>query len=175
MEYTSNGCARISLRRLGVLCALPVLLLTIAAQPAIAQTGAGTGLRGTVTDPTGASIPGANVTIVQVDTAEQRAVSTNETGSWEARFLSPGPYRLTFERDGFKKLTQAGVTVTTSEVGTVNVTLELGDLVETIEVFAEAEMVSSNSATIVRALDQRELESLPTSSRNFTQLLGAVA
>ena len=154
-----------------LLHAVSVLFITFAAHSAIAQTGASTGLRGTVTDPTGASIPGADVTIVQVETGEQRAVSTNETGVWEARFLSPGPYRLTFERDGFKKLTQAGVTVTTSEVGTVNVALELGDLVETVEVFAEAEMVSANSATIVRALDQRELEALPTSSRNFTQLL----
>ena len=145
--------------------------VTIIALPLIAQSGANTGLRGRVTDPTGASIPATNVTITRVDTAEQRVVTTNESGDWEARFLSPGPYQLVFERDGFKKRTQTGVTVTTAEVGTVNVALELGDLVETVEVFAEAEMVSANSATIVRALNQRELEALPTSSRNFTQLL----
>ncbi len=145
--------------------------VTIIALPLIAQSGANTGLRGRVTDPTGASIPATNVTITRVDTAEQRVVTTNESGDWEARFLSPGPYQLVFERDGFKKRTQTGATVTTAEVGTVNVALELGDLVETVEVFAEAEMVSSNSATIVRALNQRELEALPTSSRNFTQLL----
>jgi hypothetical protein len=86
-----------------LLHAVSVLFITIAVQPAIAQTGAGTGLRGTVTDPTSASIPAANVTITRVDTGEQRVVTTNESGDWEARFLSPGPYQLTFERDGFKK------------------------------------------------------------------------
>ena len=76
-----------------------------------------------------------------------------------------------FELDGFKKLTQTGVNVTSAEIGTVNVALEIGALIETVEVIAGAEMVSTNSATIVNSLNQRELEALPTSSRNFTQLL----
>ena len=154
-----------------LLHAVSVLFITIAAQPAIAQTGANTGLGGTVTDATSASIPGTTVTVTQLETSETRVVTSNELGGWEARFLSPGPYQLTFERDGFKKLTQTGITVTTAEIGRVNVALELGDLVETIEVAANAEIISANSATIVNTLTQRELEAIPTSSRNFTQLL----
>ena len=61
--------------------------------------------------------------------------------------------------------------VTTAEMATVNVQLEVGAVDQTIEVTANAEMVSSGSATIVRTLDRRELEGLPTSARNFTQLL----
>ena len=72
---------------------------------------------------------------------------------------------------GSKKLTQTGVNVTSAEIGTVNVALEIGALIETVEVIAGAEMVSTNSSTIVNSLNQRELEALPTSSRNFTQLL----
>jgi hypothetical protein len=78
---------------------------------------------------------------------------------------------LVFERPGFKKLTRDGVVVSTAEVVTVNVQLEVGDLTQTVEVTGSAEMVSSTSATIVRTLDSHELEGLPTSSRNFTQLL----
>ena len=143
---------------LGVLLALSL----IAPRPALAQGGANTGLSGTVSDPTGLPIPGATVTITRVDTGEQRVVTSNESGDWEARYLAPGAYQLLFELDGFKKLTQTGVNVTSAEIGA---------LIETVEVIAGAEMVSTNSSTIVNSLNQRELEALPTSSRNFTQLL----
>jgi hypothetical protein len=109
--------------------------------------------------------------VTKVDTGEQRIITTNSSGDWEARFLSPGIYRLVFESRGFKKLTRDGVTVTTAEMGTVNAQMEVGAVDQTIEVTSNAEMVSSGSATIVRTLDQKELENLPTSARNFTQLL----
>jgi hypothetical protein len=138
---------------------------------AMAQTGANTGLRGTVTDTTGAVIPIVDVTITRVDTGETRKTTSDESGAWEARFLSPGPYRLTFERTGFRRLVREGVAVTTAELATVTVELQVGEVSQSIEVFATTEMVSSASATVVRTLERRELEALPTSSRNFTQLL----
>lgn len=141
--------------------ALAFLQLTL-----VAQMGASTGLQGVVTDPSGGVIPGASVTIIRVETGEERVVMTNDSGDWEARFFSPGLYRLIFELPAFKKLTRDGVTVTTAEVGTVNVQLEVGEIGQVVEVSAEAAMVSSNSATLVRTLDSRELENLPTSSRN---------
>jgi hypothetical protein len=137
----------------------------------VGQTGANTGLRGLVTDASGAAIPGATVTITRVETGEHRVVTTNDSGEWEARFLSVGKYQLIFDLPGFKKLTRDGITVTTAEVGTVNAQLEVGEIGQTVQVSAQAEMVSSTSATVVRTLDNRELENLPTSSRNFTQLL----
>src|SRR5499426_1696430 len=139
--------------------------------PVLAQTGANTGLTGRVADPSGASIAGATVTLTKVDTGERRTIKSDSAGDWEARFLSPGVYRLVFEAQGFKRLARDGVTVTTAEMATVNVQLEIGAVDQTIEVTANAEMVSSGSATIVRTLDRRELEGLPTSARNFTQLL----
>ena len=135
------------------------------------QTGANTGLNGRVTDSTGASIPETTVTVVRPDTGERRVVTTNIAGDWEARFLRPGQYQVTFERTGFRKLVRDGVAVSTSEMATLNVILQLGDVGQSIEVVADAEMVSSTSATVVRTLDRKELEGLPTSSRNFTQLL----
>jgi hypothetical protein len=145
------------------------LLLTSGSSPAAAQSGASTGLTGRVTDSTGAAIPGVTVTISNVDTGSDRVVTTGGSGDWEARFLSPGNYRLTFELSGFKTLRREGITVSTSEMAPVNVVLEIGALAESIEVRGNAEMVSSGSMTIVRTLDQKELESLPTSARNFTQ------
>jgi hypothetical protein len=126
---------------------------------------------GRVADQTGASIPGATVTLTRVETGERRTVKTDSAGGWESRFLSPGIYRLVFESQGFKRLARDGVAVTTAEMVTVNVQLEVGAVDQTIEVTANVEMASSGSATIVRTLDRRELEGLPTSARNFTQLL----
>ena len=148
-----------------------VVVFALAAIQARAQTGANTGLTGRVSDPAGASIAGVTVTVINVDTGERRTVPSNSASVWEVRFLTPGAYRLVFDCPGFKKLTRDGVNVTTAEVAVVNVQLEVGTIDQTIEVTGNAEMLSQGSATMVRTLDRKELEGLPTSARNFTQLL----
>jgi hypothetical protein len=124
-----------------------------------------------VTDPTGGLLARVNVTIRRSGTGETRVVSTNESGIWEARFMPPGSYQVTLERTGFKKLIRDGVSVTTAEIVSVDVTLEVGEVSQSIEVTADASMLSLNQATHARTLDSRELQDLPTSARNFTQLL----
>lgn len=160
-------------RSLAACLQLSLALLAAAsiAAPASAQTAAGTGLTGHVNDQTAAPLAGVTITIHNVDTASERVVVTEATGDWEARFLAPGRYRVVFELQGFRPLQRDGVTVTTAEMGTVNVVLDVGGASEALEVTASTDMVSSDSATIVRTLDQRELDRLPTSARNFTQLL----
>ena len=138
----------------------------VAITPALAQTGATTGLTGRVTDATGAALRGTSVTVQSVDTGAERVVNTNDQGAWEVRFLSPGTYVLTFELTGFKTLRRDGVTVSTAEMGTVDIVLEVGAITEAIDVTADAGMTST-SATLVRTLDRRELESLPTSGPQF--------
>ena len=147
------------------------LLLIFMLESALAQAGASTGLMGRVTDSSGAGVPGVAVTLSNLDTGIDRTATTSATGEWEARFLTLGTYRITFELTGFKTLKRDGVTVSTGEMATVDVALELGTLAEAVEVHANAEMVTSGSMTVQRTLDQKELDSLPTSARNFTQLL----
>jgi hypothetical protein len=136
-----------------------------------AQSGAGTGLSGRVTDASGASIGGVRITVSRSEAGIERTTTSDASGEWEARFLPSGPYRVSFEESGFKTLQRDGIIVTTGQMSTVDATLEVGDITEAIEVNADARMVVTDSATIVRTLDQRELESLPTSARNITQLL----
>jgi Carboxypeptidase regulatory-like domain len=152
---------RLAMRAVGA----TALLLVFLVGPVRAQAGASTGLMGQVTDSSGAAVPGAAITLTHVETGRVRTVTTNPTGDWEARFLSPGTYRVTFELSGFKTLRREGISVS------VNVVLEVGTVTEAVEVIANAEMVSSGSMTVQRTLDQKELEALPTSARNFTQLL----
>lgn len=147
---------------------LPLLLVSPGLR---AQSGANTGLRGRVTDPSEMPIAAAQVTLTQVATGEQRIVTTNDLGEWEARFLSPGRYRVLFEHADYKKVTADGVSVTTAELRTLDAILELGEFTFTVEVTSPTPMISAHSATVIRELDDRELQQLPTSSRNFTQLL----
>jgi hypothetical protein len=147
------------------------LVFTLFGGPVFAQTGASTGLTGRVTDSTGGALPGVTVTLTHVDTGRERVVTTGTDGGWEARFLSPGTYRITFQIDGFRPLRQDGVEVSTAEMGNLDVSLQVGGLTEAVEVVANAEMLSSGSMTLVKTLDQKELDALPTSARNFTQLL----
>jgi hypothetical protein len=158
---------RLAMRAVGA----TALLLVFMVGPVRAQAGASTGLMGQVTDSSGAAVPGVTVTLTHLETKHERTVTTGARGDWEARFLSPGTYRLVFELSGFKTLRQEGISVSTTEMGSVNVVLEIGTLAEAVDVVANAEMVSSGSMTVARTLDQKELDSLPTSARNFTQLL----
>ena len=96
------------------------LLLVFLVSPVRAQAGASTGLSGQVTDSTGGAIPGVTVTLTHLDTGRERVVTTGGNGDWEARFLSPGTYRITFELSGFRPMRREGVAVSTAEMSTVN-------------------------------------------------------
>ncbi|MEX2303875.1 MAG: TonB-dependent receptor [Bryobacterales bacterium] len=139
--------------------------------PLAAQTGGNTGLSGTVTDPSGAGISNASLNIARTETGEERILRTDAYGNWEARYLTTGTYTVTVEAENFQALTVDGVQVKSGEVATLPLQLGIGQQSESVTVTADAEMVSRTSAAIVRELDARELENLPTSSRNFTQLL----
>ena len=145
------------------------LLMLLAAAPSAAQTGATTGISGRVIDSTGAAMAGVQVTLAKPDVGFERTTTTGPAGAWEVRFLTPGAYRLTFELRGFKTLRREGVIVSTGELATVNVTLEVGEVAEAVQVTADARMITTGSATVGRTLDQRELESLPTSARSRSE------
>ena len=104
------------------------LLLAVSANSVHAQAGASTGLMGRVTDSSGAAIPGVAVTITNLGTGSERTITTGATGEWEVRFLAPGNYRVTFELTGFKTLRREGISVSTAEMATMDVALELGAL-----------------------------------------------
>src|ERR1700749_4239528 len=75
---------------------------------------------GTITDPAGAAIPKASVTITQTDTGFVRTVVTNDSGNYRADFLPIGPYKITVAATGFKKVDRAGITLTVTEEAQVD-------------------------------------------------------
>ena len=135
-----------------------------------AQVTTGT-ILGTVTDATGAAVPGAKVTVVDVEKGTAATRETEETGYYIFPFLVPGTYRVTIEKDGFRRAEQAAVVVQVDQRARVDITLTVGSVSETIEVVAAAPLVSSESAETGQVIEQRAVQELPLNGRNFAQLV----
>ena len=144
------------------------LLLTGAI--ALAQVNV-TSVTGLVTDPTGAAVPGADVTATQVATGQATKTVTNEKGEYAVPALPSGEYRVTVSKSGFKVATIPNVALSVGVPGTVNVKLEIGQATETVEVAAGAEIVQANTADVSTNLTGRQITDLPFASRNAIELL----
>ncbi len=123
-------------------------------------------LLGRVSDPTGAVVAGATVKAVRLATNVGATARTNETGDYVLAFLLPGEYEVTVEAPGFKRFVQTGVTVRVGEKSTLNVTLQLGSLSETVTVAGDAPLVESATASMGAVIDQRRIIDLPLKDGN---------
>ena len=99
-------------------------------QPSYAQVSGYATINGTVTDPTGAVVAGANVTITNTDTGSKRDTVTGSGGEYAEPYLPPGHYSVTVSHPGFKTTTQPGITLTTGQVAGVNITLAVGEVIK---------------------------------------------
>ena len=149
--------------------ALVTLLLLLSPTVAMAQSQAT--LVGTVTDPTGAAVPGAEVTVSNLDTGSERAVETNEVGNFRVFPLNPGVYTVMASTSGFKTQIRDGVVLQVSEIVEVDFVMELGEVTETIEVTGAAPIMQTQEASVGNVVNTRELERLPVNQRNFTRLI----
>src|SRR5215813_14277951 len=114
------------------------LLALVLAAPAMAQSQAANGsIEGTITDASGAVLPGVTVTITSVETGAERTVITNEKGLYRAPLLPIGTYRVVAELQGFKKFEQTGIKLSVGDTATVNATLSVGTVSETITVSSQ--------------------------------------
>jgi len=146
------------------LSALLSLALTAAA---FAQSQAINGtIEGTVSDSSGGVLPGVTVTIANIDTGAERSVVTNETGLYRAPLLQLGNYRVIAELQGFKKFEQSGVTLSAGQTAVVNVTLGVGQITEVVSVTGDSPIVDLGKIDQGRTLNEREIKSLPLTSRN---------
>ena len=103
-------------------------------------------LSGTVTDKSNATIPGANITLINSATGIKRTAQTNEAGRYVVRFLYPATYELTVQKEGFRTISRAGIKLDVAQVATLNFVLEGRAVNETIDVSGQAPMLDSGSA-----------------------------
>ena len=130
-------------------------------------------IRGSITDSSGAVIPGVDVSIVNADTGVKKNFVTNSSGIYDALSLLPGPYTVTFSKDGFSKRSETGIQLRV-EVITLNAQLTVGAAATQVEVQAEAsELHTENSeqGTTLRAEAMKELPNIGQTWLNFTNTL----
>lgn len=156
---------------------LLILLLISGGSWLSAQSTNSGDIRGTVTDATGAVVPGVNVTVMDLDTGVAKSYSTNHDGIYDTNSIVPGSYRVIFEKDGFDTLVRGPITL---QVGftTVNGVLKVGSIKEQVVVTTDVPLLSTESGEQSTTLDAKSMDELPQVTQtweNFVQLLPGAA
>lgn len=163
-EVFSMRNSRILLAALVVLLAVPALLL--------AQTSTTSVLLGTVTDPTGAVVPGASVELTHIGTNRTFTTSTNASGNYVLPQVTSSIYRLSVSMQGFRTTTIGEIKVDVAKSYTFNVSLEVGAITQVVEITSTARVeLQTTDATIGLVIGRSELENLPTLGRQAQELL----
>jgi hypothetical protein len=146
------------------------LFLVIAATANVCLAQSDTArLQGTITDPSGAAVPGASVTVTNAGTARETTVTTNESGLYTVSALPPGKYHVEIKKQGFKTAT-ADFTLEVSQVQEINLKLEAGSVSTSVTVSAEVPLVDTATSSTGEVIQGRQITELPLNGRNFTQL-----
>jgi len=143
-----------------VACIRGVLLGLFLAVAVFAQRDLGT-IAGTITDPSGLAVPNAKVTITEVATNLSYAVTSNSAGEYVRPALKPGIYTVSAEANGFRRVAQENVSVTSGDRIGVNLTLAVGNVTESIEVSTQAALLQTENTTQGAALNAAEVNQLP--------------
>jgi hypothetical protein len=147
---------------------LPALLLC--AVSLTAQTTS-TEVLGTVTDSTGAVVPDARVTLLRIQTREQRVTTTDGSGNYSFPLIDIGDYSVAVEKQGFKTQTTSGIHVEYQQKARVNVALDVGATTERVEVIATGVELKTDDASLGATIDHTRVVELPIVNRNFASLL----
>jgi hypothetical protein len=145
------------------------LCLIVLAPAAYGQMTGGT-INGIVSDPSRAAIPSATVTLLNQDTGEAHAVTSNKQGFYSAPSLLPGRYTLTATHQGFATTTQRDLDVEVGETIVSDLQLALGNVSETVEVSSKVSGVATESATLSNIVNGQTVRDLPLNGRDWTML-----
>src|SRR5215467_15913207 len=163
-----------SLRRI-LLCSITFLFIfSVGSKPVDAQAVKGS-LLGTITDASGAIVPGASVTITEVNTNFGRSTVTNESGNYVFGNLDRGVYRVEVQLAGFKKAIRERADVLVNEDTRVDMQLAAGEITESVEVVDALPLLQTDRADVGRQIETKQLQDMPlTFNRNFQSLVNLV-
>ena len=165
LEAFRNRAVRVSLLLMLLLGSAAVLL----AQTPTAQ------ITGRVTDATDAVIPGAEVSVRNTGTGTTRQTVANDTGNYTIPLLDPGSYEVTVTQDGFRPISQRGLTLNVGQAARIDFVMEVGAVTETIEITAAAPLVDSERSALGSVVENRSVVNLPLNGRETTTLALLVA
>jgi len=165
LKFVSRRAAQAALT-----CLLLVGMLFGVSGNAMAQTATAS-VYGDVTDPQGASVVGAKVSLTNVGTQAVRSATTDDTGRYQFVGLQPGRYNLRVELAGFRTAVRDGLDLLVSTVSRLNLALELGAITETVVVTSEAAPLNTTDASLGNVITPQQVMSLPLEARNPVALL----
>src|SRR5260370_22404475 len=141
-----------------------LLAVCFAAVSCLVQEARAT-LSGTITDPSGFSLVGALVRIVNLETGVALSAQSNEAGQSRLLYINPGAYRLSVEMPGFRTSVREGIQLTLGQAATLDMALQVGTQSETVTVSANAPLLEAEKADRGMVVDQKNLAELPILAR----------
>ena len=142
-----------------LICAALLLSLPAAA---LAQAQAANGnIEGVVRDASGGVLPGVTVTVTNTGTGTERSSVTNENGVYRLLLLPLGTYQVVAELSGFRRIEQSGFTLSAGQTLTVDLSMTVGGVQETVTVSGETPVIDSAKIDAGRNLSEREIKNLP--------------
>ncbi len=151
------------------ICSCLASALLLSSLPAFAQQDQGV-ITGTIADATGAVIPGAAVTIRETNTGITVEKQANASGTYVSGPLRVGMYEISVATEGFKKAVRSGVEIHAGDRIGLDFALEIGNLVEVVEVTGSTPLLQTESATLDYTVERQQIEDLPISGRNYQSL-----
>jgi hypothetical protein len=137
---------------------------------AAAQQGLGT-ILGTVTDSTGAALPGASIEVKNLGTGVAVSLVSNQDGAYSAPNLLVGTYTVKVALEGFKSVVRTGIVLEVDQKAQIDATLEVGAVTEVVEVTAERTQIDTTTATLGKVIENRRVQELPLNGRNALSLV----
>jgi len=126
---------------------------------------------GTVVDPSGAVVAGAQVTLTNTGTEEKHTQSTGSEGSYQFVNVVPGQYRLDITKSGFKHFSRTNVSVQVQQDTHIDATLPVGQVTESVEVTAETSLLQAETSSLGQVVEERKADELPLNGRNIFNLI----
>src|SRR5215831_18236299 len=147
---------------------LILLIIALCAIRASGQVGvADASLRGTITDPNGAVVPGANITATSIDKGTSRTAKTGPEGTFHIPVLPPGVYRVEVEARGFKTVVNDNLQLTVGQTAVFDVQLSTGTLTAQVAIASDAALIDVERTQQANSISTRQVENLPNVGRTF--------
>jgi hypothetical protein len=132
------------------------------------QAASGTGsIAGLVTDPTGAVMPGVDITVRNVETNVSRSLQSNDAGLYELVALQPGQYEVKVAKTGFATLTRTGITVSVGQRAVVDLAMKISQTSENLTVTADANLIDTEKTDVSTVVNLKDMMNLPMSGRRW--------
>ncbi|HEV8129756.1 MAG TPA: carboxypeptidase-like regulatory domain-containing protein, partial [Acidobacteriota bacterium] len=170
INHQDTKAPRLESSKAWCLGVLVVILFFITSAVTLAQEVTGT-IDGLVKDPSGAAIPGAEVTAVHIATGTARKTVSGEDGSYTLPALPIGTYQISAELPGFKKTVQTGLELHIADHLRVDITLQVGEIAQQVSVVAETVQVQTESSEVSELISGDQVRELQLNGRSFMTLL----